>query len=108
MDLNTFEHGKMWGGSTAYPLTANRTLYDAFYQFNQNPTDPKAALIVSAACVPSLGCFMSNNYDYIDPVVNPPAFENFTSVPNISDTSRITTLLNLTEELKATQPPGFR
>jgi len=109
LDLNTFSHGQMWGGSTVYPVTANTSIYDAYYWFNKNAIqDPKAALIVSAACVPGLGCFFSNNYEYIDPVVEPPIFENFTSIPNISDTSRITDLLNLTVELKNTQPPGFR
>lgn len=109
MDLNTFEHGLMWGGATVYPLTENETIYDAFYWFNREAaTDPKGALIVAAACVAGTGCFLSNNYDYIDPVVEPPVFDNFTSIPNLTDSSRITTLLNLTEELKATQPPGFR
>ena len=65
-------------------------------------------VVVAAACVPGQGCFFSNNYEYTDPVVAPPVFENFTSIPNLTDTSRITNLLNLTEELKATQPDGFR
>ena len=99
----------MWGGATVYPLSANASIYDAFYWFNANAArDPKAALIVAAACLEGTGCFFSNDYEYIDPVVNPPFFENFTSIPNISDTSRITNLLNLTVELKDTQPRGFR
>lgn len=62
----------------------------------------------AAACVPGTGCFFSNDYEYTDPIVNPPVFENFTSIPNISSTARIAPLLNLTKELKATQPRGFR
>ena len=108
-DLNTFSQGKLWGGATVYPLTANVSIYDAYYWFNTNAAvDPKGALIVAAACVPGTGCFFSNNYEYTDPIVNPPVFKNFTSIPNISSTERIAPLLNLTKELKATQPRGFR
>ncbi|KAK4997313.1 hypothetical protein LTR66_003250 [Elasticomyces elasticus] len=35
-------------------------------------------------------------------------FDNFTSIPSIFSTTRITTLLDLTEEIKAFQPPGAR
>nr|POE94512.1 bifunctional solanapyrone synthase [Quercus suber] len=109
LDLDTFEQGQMWGGSTIYPLSANSSIYDAYYWFNVNAaTDPKAHLIVASACVAGLGCFFANNYDYIDPVVNPPIFKNFTSLPNVTDSTRITTLLDLTNELKASQPPGYR
>ena len=109
MDLNTFKQGKFWGGSVVYPLTANASIYDAYYWFNNNAAiDAKGALIVAAACVQGQGCFFSNNYEYVNPVVNPPVFENFTSIPNLTSTERIATLLNLTEELKATQPPGYR
>ena len=108
-DLNTFSQGDLWGGAVVYPLTANVSIYNAYYWFNKNAADdPKAALIVAAACVPGQGCFFSNNYEYTDPVVAPPVFDNFTSIPNLTSTERITNLLNLTEELKATQPDGFR
>jgi hypothetical protein len=109
LDLETFDQGKLWGGATVYPLTANQSIYEAYYWFNKNAaTDPKGALIVASACVSSLGCFFSNNYEYTEPVITPPIFDNFTSIPNISSTERLATLLNLTEELKATQPDGYR
>lgn len=109
MDLDTFDHGLMWGGATVYPITANVSIYDAFYWFNKNAAqDPKAALIVAAACISGYGCVFSNDYEYIDPTPQPPIFENFTSIKNVSDTTRVTNLLNLTDELKATQPDGFR
>lgn len=108
-DLTAFPHDDMWGGATVYPLTDNATIYNAYYWFNENaPTDPKAALIVSAFCLQPYGCLFSNDYEYIDPVSNPPIFDNFTSMANISSTARITSLPNLTEELKATQPAGYR
>ena len=108
-DLETFSHGQMWGGMTVYPLSANKSIYNAHYWFNHKAAaDRKAALIVAAACSPGLGCFFSNDYEYTDPVVAPPVFENFTAIQNISDTTRITELLNLTVELKNTQPSGYR
>ena len=108
-DLNTFSHNQMWGGATVYPLSDNASIYDSYYWFNKNAaTDPQAALIVAVACIAGQGCFFSNDYEYTNPIVNPPIFENFTSIPNISDTTRITNLLNLTQELKATQPSGYQ
>ncbi|KAK4496856.1 hypothetical protein PRZ48_011305 [Zasmidium cellare] len=110
MDLQTFDQGLMWGGSTVYSLDKNSSLYDAFYWFNVNAKeDPNAALIVSAACIKALGsCIFSNNYNYIQPEVNPPVFHNFTRVQNVTSTQRISKLLDFTNELKATQPNGYR
>lgn len=108
-DLMTYPLGDMWGGMTVYDLSKNRTIYDAFYWFNYNSvTDPKAALIVAVSHVSSLGYIMSNSYEFIDPVANPPAFQNFTAVPSLANTQRITNLTDLTSELKATQPSGLR
>lgn len=109
MDLKTFKQGQLWGGSTVYSPDQNASLYDAFYWFNQNARDdPNAALIVSAACVKDVGCLFSNNYNYIQPEVNPPVFDNFTRIENITSTQRVSKLSNFTAELKATQPPGYR
>lgn len=108
-DLNTFEHGKMWGGMAVYPLAENISLYNAFYMFNKNhDRDPKAALILATACVKGLGCFFSTEYTYKDPIATPQIFENFTSLTNSSSTTRITTLSNLTTEIRDSQPDGFR
>jgi len=109
-DLETFAHGQMWGGMTIYPLSTNASQFDAFYWFNENAAaDPNAALILAFAYSQQAGAYIfSNSYEYIQPVVAPAVFENFTSIPNITSTARITDLLNLTVELKAAQPYGFR
>ena len=108
MDLNTFNHGLMWGGMTVYTTDKNVSIYNALENFNTNaPKDPSAAVIVAAALVQGNLVF-SNDYEYTNATVDPPILQNFTSIPNISDTTRITTLLNLTDELAATQPPGYR
>ena len=91
-----------------YTLDKNASIYQALEDFNINaPEDPSAAVIVAAAVVQGQIIF-SNDYEYVNATVDPPILKNFTSIPNISDTTRITDLLNLTEELAATQPRGFR
>lgn len=70
--------------------------------------DPKAALIVSAVHIQAIGYLFSVEYTHMDPVAKPHIFNDFFSIPNISDTTRVTTLSNLTTELKLVQPDGFR
>jgi len=108
MDFNTFNHGQMWGGSTVYTPDKNVSIYAALENYANNAAkDPSAAVIVAAAAVQGQIIF-ANDYEYINATVNPPILSNFTSIPNISDSTRITDLRNLTSELAATQPRGFR
>lgn len=108
MDLTTLSQGKMWGGQKVYPISANASIINALYWFNINAVkDPKAHTFIAAACVKGRECLFTTGYEYADPVVAPPVFENFTKVPESMSTMRITTLSNITAELKATQPPGF-
>ena len=107
-DLETFSEGKLWDGMTIYPITTNASIYNAFYTFANNATnDPDAALITAAAYVQGQYLF-SNDYEYTKPIVNPPIFYEFTSIPNITSTMRITSLSDLTTELNASNPGGFR
>lgn len=107
-DLETFTQGNMWGGTTVYPITANASVYNAFYNFANNATnDPDAALITAVALAEGQYIF-SNDYEYAKPVVNPPIFHEFTSIPKIMSTMRITNISDLTKELNASNPRGFR
>ena len=107
-DMETFPQGKMWGGMTVYPITVNASIYNAFNNFANNaPTDPDAALITAVALAQGQYIF-SNDYEYAKPIVNPPIFHEFTSITNITDTMRITNLSDLTRELNASNPGGFR
>ncbi|KAL8820642.1 MAG: hypothetical protein Q9223_001186 [Gallowayella weberi] len=107
-DLETFPQGRMWGGMTAHPASTNASVYEAFENFASNPTqDPDAALITAYAYVQGNYLF-SNNYMYAKEVAYPAAFREFTSIPNITDTQRMTTLTGLTRELNASNPGGFR
>lgn len=106
--METFPQGLMWGGSTIHPPNTNASIYKAFENFANNASqNPDAALITAYAY--SQGSYIfSNNYGYALPTPFPPAFNEFTSIPNITDTQRITTLSNLAVELNASNPGGFR
>ncbi|KAL8708934.1 MAG: hypothetical protein Q9220_006266 [cf. Caloplaca sp. 1 TL-2023] len=107
-DLETFPQGKMWGGSTIHPITSSKAVYKAFENFANNaPSDPDAALITAVALVQGNYIF-ANDYEYAKPVAYPEIFDEFTSIPNITDTMRITTLSDLTRELNVSNPGGFR
>jgi len=108
LDLETFAQGDLWGGMSVYPAEAQDSIYTALNNFANNaPSDPDAALIV--AFVYAFGqYFFSNDYEYANPVVNPPIFHEFTSIPSIRSTLRITNLTDLTTELNASNPSGYR
>ncbi len=93
---------------TIHPPTTNVSVYKAFEKFAiDSSQDLNAALITGYAYVQGSYLF-SNNYDYSLPTPFPPIFDDFTSIPNTTDTTRITTLSSLTLELNASNPSGFR
>ena len=107
-DLDTFPQGPMWGGMSVYPITANTSIFEALSNFaTASPADPDAALIVAAAYVQGT-YIISTDYEYAKPIANPPIFSEFTAISSLTSTVRITTLTNLTLELKAANPSGFR
>ena len=107
-DLDTFPQGPMWGGMSVYPITANTSIFKAFSNFaTASPADPDAALIVAAAYVQGT-YIISTDYEYAKPIANPPIFSEFNAISFLTSTVRITTLTNLTLELKAANPSGFR
>lgn len=93
---------------TIYPVSANASIYRAFSNFaHAAPSDPDAALITAVAYVQGQYIF-SNDYEYAKPIANPPIFHEFTSIPNITSTNRITSLSDLARELNTSNPGGFR
>lgn len=98
----------MWGGSIIHPPNTNVSIYKAFENFANNASqNPDAALLTAYAYLQGSYIF-ANNYEYALPTPFPPAFNEFTSIPNITDTLRITTLSDLTVQLNASNPGGFR
>lgn len=109
-DLASFEQGKMWGGQVVHTGDKGVALYNALYNFNINhEKDPRAAVIVATAFMSALNTSLySVSLEHSEPLSNPPILDNFTSIPHLQSSSRITNLTDLTLELNATQPPGLR
>jgi hypothetical protein len=72
--------------------------------------DPNASLINSFGYSPAAGAmFVSNSLVYTAPVVNPPAFQQYTSIqPQFANTMRVSNLSDFALELNANTPYGFR
>jgi len=100
----------MWGGSNTYLINSSTTLLNAFESFDINaPSDAYAAVILAYAYVQQEDVYIIvGDYQYGKPVVNPPILQNFTTVPAIASTMRITNLTDLTIEFNNTNPGGFR
>ncbi len=102
----------MWGGFNDYFLSPVTTtaLIQAFTEFNANaPSDPYAAVILSAAYVQSIDAYIwAGDYHYGKPVVNPPILQNFTAVPTLSNTMRISNVSDFIIEFNNSNPGGFR
>ena len=93
---------------TYYPITANASLLSALEDFVINaPTDPDAALIVAFAYAEG-EYVAATDIEYAKPIVDPPIFQEFLDIESVASTLRITSLSNLTEELKTANPSGFR
>ncbi|MCJ1461410.1 hypothetical protein MMC07_000007 [Pseudocyphellaria aurata] len=107
-DLETFEQGPLWGGIKVHPMTVNAPIINAFDNFANNASqDPDAALILTFDYIQ--GQFVwGNDYEYAKPVVNPPIFHEFMEIENISSTMRIANLTDLTQEIRAGSPDGYR
>lgn len=107
-DLETFEQGKLWGGTKVHPIALNASIIKAYDNFvNNAPQDPDAALIVTFDYYKGQ-YFTSNIYDYAKPVVNPPIFHEFMEIESVASTMRIADLTNLTLEIRASSPDGLR
>ena len=91
-----------------HPAAVNASIFQAFDNFAHNASqDPKAALIVAFAYYQGQ-YLIANDYEYTDPVVNPPIFHEFMDIESISSTMRITNLTDLTQEINAASPNGLR
>lgn len=83
----------------------------AFVNFTSSKTyDPNAALINSFGYDAAAGImFFSNSIMYTQPVANPPAFQEYTSItPQLVNTLRISNLSDFALELDAGTAYGYR
>ncbi len=106
--MDTYPLGQMWGGVRVYPPTANTTLSKAFEKFTATD-DPNASLLTSMGY--ANGSFSSAIIvDYAKPQANPPVYNDILTLANqtIVDTTRITPLTGLANELEAGVVRGYR
>jgi hypothetical protein len=100
----------MWGGAWNYAQSTMPALIKAFINFNiRHKEDVDAAVILAYVWLPAYGGFLGSvDLEYAKPIANPPILKNFTDIPVLSTTARITNLTDLARELADTQPDGSR
>ena len=109
-DLETFEQGEMWGGMVTSTMEHNATLLDAMADYAHNsPQDPDAQAYVAFAWNQENGIYIcASELVYARPVENPAIFENFTAVPNVHSTLKVTNMADLAMEMQQNCWNGFR
>lgn len=102
--------GMMWGGSRVSLETEFDAVVEAFYNLGINsPQDPNAAQILSFAYVQSANLKVAAaDIQYAKPITNASILQEYLSIPAISDTTKVRTLANLTQEFSASNPNGMR
>jgi hypothetical protein len=108
--MRTFDQGDFWGGFIGFPTDTLDQQFQAFTDLTSDPNyDPYGAIIYSIVYNVTGGYwYTASNFEYTKPVVNPPFFQNFTSLPQTFSTMRISNLTDFTVELAASNPLGFR
>lgn len=98
------------GGFTIYDISTKNAQFEAFEALTGSPDyDPYAALInnyVFAAATNSWS--IASNLQYTKAEENPAFFENFTSLPQLYSTMRVSNLTDFALELAASSPVGRR
>ena len=111
-DLKTFKQGKLWGGFIIYPITSAAEQFQYLEDFvtaSGNGVDDYATIINSYIFLPAGPSFVANQYTYTKPEAFPAVLKNFTDLqPQLQSTMRITNLTDITIELGAGTPNGFR
>ena len=111
IDIKTFQQGLLWGGQIIYPSSTVRSQIQAFVDLDNDPNyDPYAALIMSFGYEgASRSLIVANALEYGKPVINPPAFQPFTSIqPQFLNTMRIADLNSFATEQAGFSPSGQR
>jgi hypothetical protein len=100
----------MWGGVTILSADKLPAMTAAFHDFNINHyQDPYGSVILGIAYIASNDSFLGTlELEYGKPVADAPILANFTAIPTLETTNRITNLSDLTIELNNTQVSGLR
>jgi hypothetical protein len=95
----------------SWPIETVPEQLAAFVNFTSSTNyDPYASLINSFGYAPAAGAmFVESSIVYTAPVVNPPAFQQYTSItPQVANTMRISNLSDFALEINQGTPYGFR
>lgn len=106
-DLMSFAQDNLWGGTIAYPGSADAHQLQAFAKFMDPANfDPFAEIEQSFLYYGATNASQSvNDMYYTKPVVDPPALQGFAAVqPQLANTMRLSKMRNLTEEIESEQP----
>lgn len=108
--MRTFKQGDFWGGFLVLDPSTLDQQFQAFEDLTAStPYDRYAALIFSLSYQPEQGIWLPvNNIQYTKPEPYPATFQNFTSLPQIYNTLRISNLSDKASELSESNPSGRR
>ncbi|KIM95616.1 hypothetical protein OIDMADRAFT_171036 [Oidiodendron maius Zn] len=107
-DLQTFTQGEIWGGVVFYDFSTVDEQVEAIAAFNRHDTYDEFSSLVPSFGYFNGSSFIVNSMEYTKPVVDPPAFQNLTSIPSFESTMRLTNISDLVGETESLQMNGLR
>ncbi|KAL8786237.1 MAG: hypothetical protein Q9195_008293 [Heterodermia aff. obscurata] len=111
-DFKTFSKGQVWGGFIYYPYQTLQSQVQALQDFTTASgagIDPYASVINAYVFGTTGPAVIANQYTYTKPQPYPGILQNITGFqPQISNSMRITDLLNITDEVGSGTPNGYR
>ncbi|RAQ98962.1 terpenoid synthase [Stemphylium lycopersici] len=115
-DLDVFKQGPMWGGLHVWPLlpSVTSTITGGFVKFAHDaPSDPNVSLFAGLGYMQGNFAWAVGQYDVLGRV-EPPIFTQFKDdvevygTAKIVSTARVTSVLDLADELNQSEPAGMR
>ncbi|KAF2760217.1 FAD-binding domain-containing protein [Pseudovirgaria hyperparasitica] len=102
-DVSIFEQGELWGGTVITDVSQMDKINEFFEGFAASDGyDEYASLITTYGFSNTSSPWVhSSNVIYTKPEENPPVYRGLTSLPQLLNTTRISTLAPLTEEIAA-------
>lgn len=108
-DVEVFKTGNLWGGQVVYPLSTTEQLTATYVDWVDNiPSYPQGSAVNFWAYFPAAGdIVVAVALHDTTGTARAPAYDRFLSItPQISDTLRVDSHLNMTIELD--EPEGYR
>lgn len=110
-DMRTFAQGNIWGGVIRYDISTAPQQLQAFTDFNgADDFDEYAEVIQSYVFVGDRNLYIIvSNLEYTKPVTYPSALQPFTNIqPQLTNSMRITSMTDITNEMAAMGPRTAR